>query len=75
MRSWALDSLDGSLAAATRPGAVERAYSDDGSAAAAASPRIGAVGGLAAAGSGGAFDGMAARMAEPGAAVGWCEGL
>ena len=61
-----MDNLFGSIAAATHPGTVERAYSDESGAAAAASPRIGAVGGLTAPGAADAFDGLAARLAQPG---------
>jgi len=65
-RSWAIDNLFGSVAAATHPGAVDLAYSDQGGAGAVASPRIGAIGGLASPEAASAFDGLAARMAEAG---------
>ncbi|KAI7837858.1 hypothetical protein COHA_008345 [Chlorella ohadii] len=70
--SWAIDNLFGSVAAATHPGAVDRAYSDQGGVGAVASPRIGAVGGLASPEAASAFDRLAARMGEGGGA--WWRG-
>lgn len=76
--SWALDSLTGRVAEATRPDAVERAYGQGGAASAASSPRIGAVGGERVAAAGGFNDLVA--LAGPGGAGGplqaWgCSGL
>lgn len=59
-----MDNLLGSIAAATHPGAVDQAYAEEGGAAAAVSPRIGAVGGLASPDAASAFDGLAARMEQ-----------